>query len=206
MSDEINVKNVEQNVFKAAQQDGLIEIFAGICLASFAILVNGYYWPVFLLPIILMGPVLRRLRNRITFPRTGYVQVPREDPGKLAGSIFGVMIILLLVQTAILYFFTGLRSFDQWFAWLPSVLGILMAGMFISMGAKSGSKIHYLFAVFSIISGFLLSVIEFNSIKTGLIIYFLVNGFLFFDFGVILLARFLKKYPLQAAETPENCI
>ncbi|UCG59937.1 MAG: hypothetical protein JSU70_10525, partial [Phycisphaerales bacterium] len=95
------------------------------------------------------------------------------------------------------------RDFNLWLRWIPVWAGVVLAGMFSSFASKSGAPRFYAYALWSLISGFALSIVKFDVIETGTLLYFLVMGGLLTPCGLILFLRFLRKYPKPVGEVSD---
>lgn len=201
MQSEIDVKKIEQKTYREAYQDGLTEIFMGICMIA---LVGRVYSTVFtfvlILPILLLGPVLQMIRKRLTYPRIGYVKLVDEKSRALLSGIFLSMLALVVVFALAFIIFGDVRDWDLWMRWLPAWLGILLVGMFHAFASKSGDSIHYAFAILSFASGLTISAIGFRSMQTGITLYLLIMGFTLFIYGLIKLILFRRRFPMPNKE------
>ncbi len=72
--------------------------------------------------------------------------------------------------------------------------------MFSSLASKSGAMRYYIFAGWSLLSGIVLSVLEFDAVETGTLLYFAVMGGLLIPFGMVQFVMFLRKHPKAAKE------
>ena len=96
--------------------------------------------------------------------------------------------------------FANVWDFALWLKWIPLWAGVVLAIMFVSLVDKSGNKRYYLFALWSVVYGLVMSILKFEPIETGVLLYFLAMGALLTPCGLILFMRFLKKYPQPAKE------
>ncbi len=201
MESKINFKEIEQKTFRESNQDGLLELVMGICMAAISTrLISRVLVVMLILPVILFGPVLLALRRRYTYPRIGYVKLIPDKPKEVIGAIFLITLIVIVVLAVIFFIFGDVRDFNLWMKWIPVWGGVVLAGMFSSFGSKSGCIRYYIFAVWSLISGFVLSVLRFEAIETGTLLYFLAMGALLIPWGLVTFIRFLRKYSKLSGE------
>jgi len=201
MESKINLKEIEQKTFRESNQDGLLELVMGICMAAISMrLISRVLVVMLILPLILFGPVLVALRKRYTYPRIGYVKLIPDKPKEVIGAIFLITLIVIVVLAVIFFFLGDVRDFNLWMKWIPVWGGVVLAGMFSSFGSKSGCIRYYIFAIWSLISGFVLSIIPFKAVETGTLLYFLVMGALLIPWGLVTFIRFLRKYSRLSGE------
>jgi len=155
------------------------------------------------LPVLVFGPVLVAMRKRFTYPRIGYVKLIPDKPKEVLGAIFLITLIVIVVMAVTFFLLGDVRDFNLWLKWIPVWGGVVLAGMFSSFGSKSGCARYYVFALWSLISGFVLSILHFEAVETGTLLYFLVVGCLLIPWGLATFIRFLLKYPKPAMEVPD---
>ncbi|MHC4242844.1 MAG: hypothetical protein ACYS3N_20360 [Planctomycetota bacterium] len=201
MKQEIDLKEIEQKTFRESNQDGLLELVMGICMAAISTrLISRVLVVMLVLPLILFGPVLVALRKRYTYPRIGYVKLIPDKPKEVIGAIFLITLIVIVVLAIIFFLFGDVRDFNLWMKWIPVWGGVVLAGMFSSFGSKSGCLRYYIFAIWSLISGLVLSVLRFEAVETGTLLYFLAMGALLIPWGMVTFIRFLRRYSKQVKE------
>ncbi len=201
MVKDVNLKEIERRALRGSQQDGLMELVMGVCLAAMSSrALSPVFIGTFVLAPLLFRPVLMAMRKRFTYPRIGYVKLVEEKPKEVVGGIATLMLILIAAMAVGFVIFGDVRNFALWLKWSPAFVGVLLAGMFSSIAAKSGLIRHYAFALASVISGLVLSILRFKPLETGLFIYFLVMGVLLILCGLVIFIRFLRRHPLPAEE------
>jgi hypothetical protein len=84
--------------------------------------------------------------------------------------------------------------------WVPLWAGVVIGIMFVSLAAKSRTTRYYIFALYSLVVGFGLSILRFEVVETGTLLYFLAMGVFLIPSGLILFVHFLRKYPKPAEE------
>ena len=144
--------------------DGLTEIGAGslIFLLGLLYLLADILSPSVLAtwlvsfgqPAIIIGGwfvvnwVVRRMKERITYPRTGYVAYRRERGGKRLRTILVTFGLAALIAIAAVYFaqLAGERM-------IPLLIGLMMAAAIAYLGYAFYLRRFYLLAVISIVLG-----------------------------------------------------
>jgi len=201
MTQEIDLKNIEQKTFRQSQQDGLMELVMGICMLAISTrLFSRLFIFMMVIPVLLFGPLLALMRRHFTDPRIGYVKLIPDKPKSVITGIFLVTLVVVGAMAVAFFFFGDVRDFNLWMRWCPFWGGTVLAGMFSSLTSKSGAVRYYIFAGWSFLSGVVLSLIEFDVVETGVLLYFAVMGGLLIPFGLIQFAMFLHKYPKPGQE------
>ncbi len=201
MKQKIDLKEIEKKTFRDSQQDGLLELVMGICMVAMSTrLISRFLVFMLALPVILFGPALMAMRKRFTHPRIGYVKLIPDKPKEVLGAIFLITLIVVVVLAVAFFLLGDVRDFNLWMKWVPAWGGVVLAGMFSSFGSKSGCARYYVFALWSLISGFVLSILNFKAVETGTLLYFLVMGCLLIPWGLVTFIRFLRKSPKRIQE------
>ncbi|MDH4241077.1 MAG: hypothetical protein OEW48_16080 [Phycisphaerae bacterium] len=201
MEQQVDLKKIEQKAFSQSQQDGLMEFVMGICLLAMSTrLLSRVLIGMFPIAIILFGPALNAMRKRFTYPRTGYVKLIEDKTKDAIAGIALVTLIIIAVLAVAFIFFADVRDFGLWIKWVPLWAGVVLAIMFVSLAAKSPTTRYYIFALYSLVAGFVLSLLQFAEVETGTLLYFLAMGALLAPFGLVLFMQFLRKYPKPAEE------
>jgi hypothetical protein len=205
MSKEIDVKNIERKAFADSQQDGLLELVMGICMIAISTRLFSRVLVVMLvLPVILFHPLLEAMRKRFTYPRIGYVKLIPDKPKDVITGIFLVSIAVAVILVIVFLIFGDITNFELWLRWCPFWGGTVIAGMFSSFASKSGAARHYIFAAWSLLAGILLSLINFEAVETGTLLYFASMGAVLTPFGFIRFAAFLREHPQPTKETNDD--
>lgn len=142
----------------------------------------------------------KRLKQRITYCRTGYVKFP-PDPSTVARVVV-LILPALAMAAANLYLRGQLASGTAWYHWMPLVPGFILADFFCLMGRRSGfRRFHWLAALF------LAGSIAFTQLPQGdkmdsLRLFLMSSGGILAATGGILLVRFRRQHPVR---TEEEC-
>ena len=181
--------------------DGLSEIFLGLlCL-----LLGGYFWLQLQLPsnswlsqllivflmLLVMGSglLLRKavgaIKNRLTYPRTGYVAYlqPRRKQNWLAGLLalgIGALTVILIDRLP------GTTI------WMPGVTGIIFSIVVLVIGLRLGLVRFYLQGVFFLLLGCGLSLAGVGDIN-GLRFFYIGSGVVLLLSGLWVLLAYLRQ-------------
>lgn len=204
MSQNLDVKKVEQRVWRASQQDGLMEVAIGILLVATAVQTREKgLIALWILVAVSLAPGLEAIRKRITYPRIGYVALVQEEPKKTLRGI-GVYTIIVIAAMALAFVICGdIRDLTLWQRWSPTLAGVLLSGGMIYAASKSGAARYTVFMVLSVGLGIAFSILIPEG-YTGLTLYLLTLGGVFILCGAITFLRFLRRYPLPAAEAADG--
>jgi hypothetical protein len=204
MSQNLDVKQVEQRMWRASQQDGLMEVAIGILLAATAleIRVTGLT-ALWIVVLVSLAPGLEAIRRRVTYPRIGYVELVQEEPKKTLRGI-GVYTIVVFVAMALVFaIFGDIGDWRLWSRWSPTLLGVLLSGGMIYAAGKSGAARYYVFMVLAVGLGIAFSIL-FPEPYTNLTLYLLTLGGVFILCGGVTFIRFLHRNPLPAEEAADG--
>jgi hypothetical protein len=207
MEQQVDLKEIEQKAFRISQQDGLMELVMGICLLAMSTrLFSRVLIGMFPLAMLLFRPVLNAMRKRFTYPRTGYVKLVEDKPKDAIAGIAIITLIVIAVLAVAFILLADVGDFGLWLKWVPFWAGVVLAIMFISLAAKSGTTRYYIFALWSAVYGIVLSILNFKPIETGTLLYFFAMGALLTPSGLVLFLRFLRKYPETLKEAKNDKI
>ncbi len=152
------------------------------------VIVIGGWW--------LAGLAVRAAKNRITYPRTGYVRYPRQTrrPRRIllaalaGGATAAVVAIGALLAPASL-------------AWLPTLDAVLAAAFFLYVVYFAGLTRFYLLALLSIVAGLTTSLLGLGD-KLGSGVYFASMGALLILSGAAVLLLYLRNTRPPEGEQP----
>jgi len=203
MSQNLDVKKVEQRVWRASQQDDLMEVAIGILLVATALPIREKgLIALWILVLVSLAPGLEAIRKRLTYPRIGYVELVQEEPKTVRG--IGVYAIVVIAAMALAFAILGdIGDWRLWSRWSPTLGGVLLSGGMIYAASKSGAARYYAFLVLAVGLGVAFSIL-FPEPYTGLTLYLLTLGGMFILCGAITFLRFLHKNPLRAEETADG--
>lgn len=200
MSQSADYRKLEHKTYLYYHQDGLLDLIVGAIVFGVGLneATDSPIWSfIALMLIIAYVP----LRNRITFPRLGYVKFKTTRGGVnllLVGIL--VMVVLALGVVGILLTLGSGNSPSPVTHWirqgplllyaLLGLIGFSLFGLVIRLGRL------YLYA--------LLSVVIFSGghlLNLPMSLPFLILAGAILAIGTVLLIRFVRKYPVSAEET-----
>lgn len=192
-------KKLEKKAYLNYHEDGLVDVIMGTCCLGFAlflatgnIVFNMFSW----MPVLFFKP----LKNKITFPRIGYVNFQTRQGRPARVMLLGVVTVLLGVFVLGTFFFLNTGRVDPAFRqWVGEhfmlLFGLLFAAILAAAAAVSGIRRLYIYAAIGavfFVTSFLLQLLEFFAL--------LALGTVIFTSGIVRVVRFIRKYPLAAEE------
>lgn len=206
MDKSFDLQETGRQAHRAIDQDGLLELYLGLTLLSFALfLIDSLFlktdlffiWPIFLFILL---PISRRY---FTYPRVGYASFsPAKKKLLLVLLLIFNLVFLVLGIYVALTFDPGKRIpiLDLIFGNFSIIIGLIIAVVFLYKGRQSGITRFYLYAFISVASGILNATIsraDFpDTLGDTMIGYSVVVGIILLASGANTFIRFLRKNPL----------
>jgi hypothetical protein len=207
--------NAQKRAFQYWYVDGTFEFFfGGICLvmAVYFYIQNllAESWASNLLIVVflvmmlgggwLINRLVMALKERITFPRTGYISFPRKTGfsrrrlalfmGGLSGMIATLLTLLLANQSA---------DFD----WMVTASGLIFGAVVTYMGFRTGATRFFVNALLSFAFGIALGFANLPG-DLGLAGFYGLLGLALFAVGGISLWQYLRQNPALKGDGGEN--
>jgi len=204
MDEKINVKEIQQKIYRDSMRDGVTEMITGaLLLCASLMFVNSGFTVLYLFSMIYLNKGMQRIRERYIHPRTGYVELKREEPKRTVGGIFLFFFAVGLLMYAALYLTEGaLPSSDALYRWTPTFIGLMFLGAMIYLREKTGSTGVLAWAAYAIAVGLVFSIYGFTSSKDGVTLYTMLMGVSFLLVGFYKFRSFLTTNPVMQ-ETDE---
>lgn len=198
MGEKIDVRKIQQKIFRDSMRDGVTEMITGVLLLCASLMfINSGFTVLYLLSVIYLNKGMQRVREKYIHPRTGYVELKREEPAKTVGGIFIYFFAVGLLMYATLYLAEGtLPSSDTLYRWTPTFIGLMFLGAMLYLRDKTGSTAVLAWAAYALALGLVFSIYEFTSHKGGVTLYTMLMGLSFLLVGFIKFRRFLAINPV----------
>jgi hypothetical protein len=175
---------------------GVIFLLIGALFTAEAILPPGWFpggLSALGLPVVVIGGwliasrLVRFAKERITYPRTGFVryQRPPRRHRPLAGLVGGLIAALLALL---------LGTHPASIVWIPALQGLLIGAFILFIGYRVSVARYYFVAVASALAG-LVGAFAGLGASAGSAIYFLGIGAAFVVSGVWALVTYLRGNP-----------
>jgi len=197
MKESLDLNKLERKAFVSYHQDGLVDLFLGALLLSWGLTMEtmlggmGGVWFVVFFPILLLA------RRRITYPRLGYARFTRDRRNRRSLAALFTATALLGLLVAFLWSsqsFPGLR--DWLHRSIEIFFGGLIAAVLLFKAGISGIRRLYLYAAVILIS---FAAAQWHTVPIQY--SFIVSGAVILVSGAVVLARFLRRYPVRQEET-----
>ena len=199
MSYELDMKEIERQVYLSYSEDGLVDIAIGVVITAWGLMLTQE--PTGLIGLLgLLGLGIWYIGKRlITIPRIGVIQPGMKMQRRLTDlAIFLVVLGLLVLLGFLLARGTGGLVISDFSL---TVLGLVLATGVTLLAYRLNAGRLYIYAVILLISfagGEMLgkSITSFDAFAFSVII----GGGLIRLSGLIVLARFMRKYPRPELE------
>lgn len=136
----------------------------------------------------LARPVVRKLKERFTYPRTGYVAYKQPSPRRRAW----VLVLTFLVSIATVSLILTNAEFSL--AWLPLIEGVAIGGLLLNSAFQHNIQRFYPLAGISIAAGAGLAISGYGDL-VGTGIYFSIIGTAVLLSGAGTFRSYRKSYP-----------
>lgn len=198
MSERVDLKELERQIYLSYHKDGLVDIFLGIGLIVIGIILHpilGENVPtVAMVMLMLFVFIYAALKREITIPRIGYVEFALKRRTRFALLILIIVLITNVPLLLIIMLTVGQQISPVIFNFVASYLlvifGFFGTGLFVLIGILSEISRFFGYAVVTlilfIISHFLFLHFALPLIGVGVIITIV---------GIFQLGWFLRKYP-----------
>lgn len=202
MAERMDLGALARRVYRESVQDGLVDLTLGVFLLLAAALFStrqggGLAILLFLVALVLGGPVLGYLRQRYTYPRIGYVQLLPEEPRQAPRGFLIYMAAAMAGWIGVLAVVGVIDHPTRWYGWTPLLVGCLTVGGFVHMVSRSGLLRYAAYAAVSVASGVAFSLLGFPGRFQGLAWYLLATGLAIILGGAITFARFVHNTPVR---------
>ena len=196
---------LQKQTFRLTMLDGITEIYAGLTMAAASLMQIRRLFAPMIVMLVIIGPhLIRRLKQKITYPRLGFVRLPEESPSKTIGGIFAVMIAVAAVVAIGLMVIGKVSNPESWYNAFPLIVSLILIGFFHWIASRSGQRYYYLIAAFSVATAGALALYGFESELIGLKIYLWIMSLLFMIIGIAKLIRFTGHFSKSSGLESEN--
>ena len=192
-----NINSLTRKVYLSYHQDGILDLAAGTVVFGFGLnMLTGNI--VFLMMGWMAMMLYFLIKQRITVPRFGFVRFESKDKTTAKGMVsVGIGVLVLFFFVALKFFIDRQPSSPDMQAWIQRYHMVPLSGMLFGMPALAaaiflGLKRFYLYALLAVGLTALGAWVE---IETYIPI--VTTGLVMLAIGTVLLANFLKKYPLN---------
>jgi hypothetical protein len=194
--EKIDLARIELNILRDYLQDGLMDMLMGALFFFLGLtLAGGTPLVIFALAIPFL---LRPLKRRLVYPRTGFVELREGDPGPVPWFILGSLLLGLITLVLVLIAVGAIADPAQWYRWMPIMFGICLAGIFLGLALKVGLVRYYILAFLALAAGPVFALLPLPGKLENLSLYLASVGAVVLAWGLIVFVRFLRQHPLPA--------
>lgn len=207
--DSDQLRQIEKRTIRYWFEDGLAEISVALVFLVLAVYfylkiilpaaspLNVFLEVGFVLFIVggsfLTSRVVSALKERLTYPRTGYVEYPQASGHKARARVFAVVAVAAVVAAVTLLFSIG----TQEIAWMPVITGLLLGFVtLVFIAPRIGLLRIYLLGLAAMASGIAIALLGFENIPGLAVFYALAAAGLLLS-GSLALVSYLRHNPLQ---------
>lgn len=198
MSYELDINEIERKTYMSYHEDGLVDIAIGFVILA---------WGIFLVVepsglIGLLGPLAFAIwylgKRFITLPRTGMIQPSRKMEKRFRNLAIFLLVLGLVAFGGVLVS-RIILAFPA--SYSLSILGLVLAfGVsllaFLLNAARLYAYAALIFAAFAVGEALSTNITTFDAFAVSVIL----GGALILFSGLVVLVRFLRKYPLPQME------
>ena len=210
----VDIEKIEKRTVRSVYDDGLFEIALGFIL----LLLGGYFYAqavapegsalasmlsvLFVLIVVsagfLVGRVVHFLKRRITYPRTGYVELKKKEVSPRRRALTAVVGALIGALAAGLYNLAPSLK-----VLLPALNGLVFAFVVLLIAHRIGLVRIHILAAASAVIGFAITASGLGDVK-GVGLYYALFGAALIVSGLAALVIYLRRSPKPAADGPEG--
>ena len=199
MAEQINLKKIERKAYTSYHQDGLIDVFAGFFILSFGVwIILDMAWMGWILWFVAVSAYAAAKRV-FTIPRIGFVKfAPHRVKALLTIAVIVFSLFALLGVVAFMQVEGGgtplwlLVAIENYML----VIGVSIAASFCVVGYTFRIRRMYAYALLTLVM-----FVTGHFLYFPLYYYMTLLGTLILLFGSVMLIRFVRRYPLAAADT-----
>lgn len=196
MKDDLVSKVRIDVLLEQKHKDGISHIVVGLYLMIIAILMSADRVNMAVIFVPMIPTVINRLKKRFTYPRIGYAEVKEKERIRYIAMLL-IGVLLLLGLGAMLYFQTHSLSpvLQRSFHTIVILgIGVLLISMLAYKYFQEHSKTPLCYGV--VILALIATIFLLKLSHDTVIEIIFVLGVLDFSVGLVLLQKFLKKYPV----------
>ncbi len=199
MIENLSLSEIKKNAYNSINQDGLAEIALGFMLLWLSVFLylhvfKGEDVVVFLiLPAILIGPFLQKMRKKFTYPRVGYANLVTPRRTKL---VMFVLIIALALGIFAAVNYVKIDFHADIFYFAPLVIGLFLASAQAYRYKRYQTKRYFIYFLAGLISTITVYFFPMRGLLRVMIIFSSLGIFLI-PIGLITFNKFNKNFPLQ---------
>jgi len=199
MSYEMDMKEIERQVYLSYSEDGLIDIAIGVVIAGWGLmLIQEPKGLIGLLGLLGLG-IWYMGKRLITIPRIGIIEPSQKMERRLTNMAVFLVVLGLLIFAGILVMRSiGVMEFSNYSL---AIVGLVLAGGVAALAFLLNTSRMYLYAAIIFVSfagGEILA--QYITSVDAFALAVIAGGGLILIAGIMVLVRFLRKYPRPQME------
>ena len=175
---------------KLTMPEGILKLV--IVMASFMAISGGGAW--------LLDRVVKAIKERLTYSRTGYVAYRKLSGAKRAVRLLMMAGVAAVISALFTAFFASRPAFVDW---MPLASGALFAFAIFIVAWRTQLSRYYLIAIMSTLIGLGVSILGLAELP-GLALFYTCIGILLLCMGGIVLWLYLRNTPVPQDEPDEQ--
>jgi len=213
MTTNMDMQAIKRRVWAVYFEDGLFEVFLGLALFFGGVVLFGSMVAIFAPIMVSWGLAFQAAKKRYVAPRVGYVKPSSEGrKGRLATLVilvllFGVLVFALLTAQQKGYTIGAGGRLLEGIGWaadqLPTILGLILAGIFALFAQRAGSARLAGYALLFALGGVLFRLLKLDLADQSKL-FLMSCGAVLLGAGAIRLIWFLRSHPILPEEGPDE--
>ena len=198
-----DINRLQNNAFRYDAQDGLTEFLAGIMFFFVARAIESPYlaW----VPAVLIFPMryaLRFFKERITWPRIGYVKLRSEQKPDFGRGVLAYLAVVIFIMASGQWLIGDVTARSNWLRWLPLLVAGFCSGGFVYMAQRTGFRRHWFLVAVCLGWGVACSLMGLPNAYAALERWALGLGLVNLLMGLVVMLSFMRTHPVRAADLP----
>jgi len=199
MDANLDAKTIARNLWQDSMRDGLMEMLLGLYFLLTGIVIQADLSALFIIFMAFFPALAKRMKERFTYPRIGYVKFPDQDsnPGKrivaaLLAAGIAVALVTILAREG--------EKTQALYKWVPLLPALILVAALSFMGQKTGFTRYYVMAAISLIAGIAVPFVDLPNKMDNIALYLLVTSPVFLVWGAAIFLHFVRTYPIRSEE------
>ena len=193
MNTRTSIEQIEQRAYAATLEDGLTELLIGVflCITSGALRTPFSGIAIVFLPALIVA--MKRLKNRYTYPRSGYAEPVKPTAGRLLAGIALYASVPVTIFIIVFLLLGDLATVKMLYQWMPVLIGSILSGGMYATWKLSGLRRFSAYTLLSPLAGAAVAMVPFDRKLEALSMWTLVMAFTFASNGIWRFARLLRS-------------
>lgn len=200
MDASLDTKAIERNVWQDSMRDGLMELLLGGYLLITGVVIQADLSALFILLMVFIPAVTKRMKEWFTYPRIGYVKFPEHEKSlgrRMAAALIGAAVALAMV----IFLASEGEKTQALYKWIPLLPALILAAGLTVTAQRTGFTRYYVMAAFALVAGLAVPFVDLPRKMDNIALYLMVIGPVFFLWGAVVFVNFLRTYPIRAEES-----